>query len=245
MKTILLFCLLFSFFLNATDDVALTKVALVKGVAKIRRGKETLEVKQGMVVNNGDIISTERRSLVVINSKASTYKIAPNSELRIDLSDKDVMSADMKVGTVVINFAREKISQTSFGKMKIKTPTASLGVRGTRFFAHVGDKNKNSVLSVESGSVAFEQGGDAEHTLIVEKNSSSMTNVKGEVIEARQLGFEDKINWKVEVEEKDGSLEHDPALMSALEKVWDMYKKENAANWKKRSEDMEDRWNNF
>jgi hypothetical protein len=33
--------------------------------------------------------------------------------------------------------------------------------------------------------------------------------------------------------------------MSALEKVWDMYKKENAANWKKRSEDMEDRWNNF
>jgi hypothetical protein len=116
-----------------------------------------------------------------------------------------------------------------------------LGVRGTKFFAHVGEK-QNTILSVKEGKVDF-QGVNSSEKLLVEDGLSSMTNQKNQTINKRDMGIVNKVNWELDDTNKD--LSQSNKLFSHLDKVWTQYKHEMEVKWEKRKDSQEKKWNNF
>ena len=218
---------------------AKTKGIFNKGETKLIRSKEKLVLKKGFALLHGDKIITGDTGLVVIKSQASTYKISKNSYLVLDLKTEEIINSNINYGSAVIEFAKRKLRKSTGKTLTVKTRTAAFGVRGTKFFSYVDKKNKNSILSVEHGKVAFKGSGSKKETL-VKKNKSSMTNLKKKQLEAKQFGFENKINWNLSA--SSGKLSQSKKLFSELEKTWKRHKHDQAKKWNKRKDDMKSRW---
>ena len=218
------------------------KIMFLKGESNLLRKDKTLKLSKGMKVFNGDTIVTGESGLVIVKSKASTYKISKNSHLKLDLRVKEIINSNIIYGSVVVEFMKENLDVSKGKTLKIKTRSASFGVRGTKFFTYVDSKNKNSVLSVEHGKVAF-KGANSKKERLVRKNKSSMTNKNDKDLKPRKFGFEKQINWNLS--EKKGSLKHKKGLFLALSKTWNKYKDENTKKWKKNTDNMNNLWNNF
>lgn len=217
------------------------KIIFSKGKSKLLRADNILNVSRGMLVIDNDIIVTGPKGLVIVKSKASTYKVSKNSRLELDLSTKEIINSDINYGSVVVEFLKEKLNDSKGKTLQIKSKTAILGVRGTKFFAHVDPQNENSILSVDHGSVAF-RGRNSKKERLVKRKSSSMTNKNSTSLRQRKFGFESKINWNVS--ESKGTLNHKKGLYLALSKTWNKYKDENAKKWGKRADEMKNLWNN-
>lgn len=229
------------FFLYISNAFGSAKIMFSKGDSNLLRNEETLKVTKGMKVFNGDVIVTGESGLVIIKSKASTYKVSKNSHLKLDLRVKEIINSNIIYGSVVVEFMKKNLKKSKGKTLKITTRSASFGVRGTKFFTYVDAKNKNSVLSVEHGKVAF-QGTRSKKERLVGKNKSSMTNVNNKDLKQRKFGFEKNINWNLSDEK--GSLKHKKGLFIALSKTWNKYKNEKAIKWKKNTDDMNNLWNN-
>lgn len=218
------------------------KVIFSKGDSSLLRNEKTLKLVKDMKVFNNDIIVTGESGLVIVKSKASTYKISKNSHLKLDLSVKEIINSNIIYGSVVVEFMKKNLEASKGKTLNINTRSASFGVRGTKFFTYVDPKNKNSVLSVEHGKVAF-KGSNSKEERLVRKNKSSMTNINNKDLKPRTFGFEKKINWNLS--DKKGTLKHKKGLFLALSKTWNKYKDENTKKWKKNSDNMDNLWNNF
>ncbi len=216
-----------------------TKVIYNKGDTKLIRSKETLLLKKGLTLLHGDKIMTGDSGLVIIKSRASTYKISKNSYLILDLKTEEIINSNINYGSAVIEFARRKLVKSVGKTLTVKTRTAAFGVRGTKFFSYVDKKNKNSILSVEHGKVAFKGSASKKETL-VKKNKSSMTNIKKKHLESKRFGFENKINWNLSSSK--GKLSQNKKLFSELEKTWKRHKHDQAKKWNKQKNDMKSRW---
>ena len=109
-------------------------VATVIGSASVIRNNETtpLKVKDDIYLN--DVVQTgARSSLGITFSDATTFNLKANSQITIDsyvYEDGGKQNAgvfDVAKGTVA--FVAAAVAKT--GDMKITTPTATLGIRGT------------------------------------------------------------------------------------------------------------------
>lgn len=216
-----------------------TRVVFSKGNSKLKRADKTMSLRANMTLKHEDIVITGEEGLVVLKSKASTYKVSKNSRLVLDLKTKEIVNSNLEHGSTVVEFLKEKLSESKGESLNIKAASASFGVRGTKFFSYVDRRNKNSVLSVEHGEVAF-QGAKSERETLVDGHESSMTNVMNQQIKPRRFGFENEINWGLS--KKDGRLSHSDKLFGSLDKAWQRYKNEKAEKWKKRSDDMDSVW---
>lgn len=218
------------------------KVVYRKGGVVLLRNHVETQVNKGLILETGDLIKTSENSLVIIKSSASTLKISSNSVMKLNFDNPEVINSDILIGTAVIRFLNKKLRPSTKEMMTVKTPTASLGVRGTRFFTFVGKKKNNVILSVDNGIVAF-AGTNTNNEVLVRKNSSSMVNMKSNILKSRKFGFEKLINWSVDDRSED--LKHDGSLSSSLEKTWVKYKNENAKIWKKHTKENENLWEKF
>ena len=124
----------------AEGEIAMIKT--VAGEAVIIRGGQRLPAKVGDLLLEKDTIETGPNGTVGITFTDNTVMSAgPNSEVALAEYNFDSsnfngsMLTDVEKGTLAV--VSGDIARSSPQAMKIKTPTAILGVRGTRFTVEV------------------------------------------------------------------------------------------------------------
>jgi len=126
----------------AADTLPIAQVKKVTGQVVIQRSGRRLPAKVGEPLFEKDIVETGPDGGIGITFVDNTvFSTGPNSQLALDEFQFDSnnfrgsMLADMRQGTLAV--VSGDITRSSPGAMKIKTPTAQLGVRGTTFAIQV------------------------------------------------------------------------------------------------------------
>lgn len=126
-------------------DVGQIKVA--KGAVHVERDGKRLPAEVGMVVRQSDVLITGADgSAGVTFSDNSMLSTGPNSVLVVDQYTFDSTThagrfdASLKKGTLAV--VSGKIVKQSPGAMRVRTPAAIMGVRGTDFMVQVDEPAK-------------------------------------------------------------------------------------------------------
>ena len=124
------------------NDVGVVKIS--KGTAAIERAGQRLPAPVGAKVREGDVVVTGADGSVGITFSDNTLlSIGPDSRLSIDrfafdpTTHKGAFEASLGKGTLA--GVSGKIAKQSPDAMRVKTPAALLGVRGTEFVIRTGD----------------------------------------------------------------------------------------------------------
>ena len=124
------------------NDVGVVKVS--RGAATIERGAQRLPAPVGTRVRERDVVVTGPDGAVGVTfSDNSLLSIGPDSRLTIDrfafdpTTHKGAFETSLSKGTLA--GVSGKIAKQSPDAMKVKTPAALLGVRGTEFVIRTGD----------------------------------------------------------------------------------------------------------
>ena len=119
-------------------------VKVAKGVVQIERAGQKVPVTLGAVVQTGDVVVTGADGSVGITFLDNSLLAAgPNSVLAIDrfafdsTTHQGSFESSLKKGTLAV--VSGKLAKQSPDAMKVKTPAAVLGVRGTEFLVRTGD----------------------------------------------------------------------------------------------------------
>ena len=125
----------------AAEDAGQIKVS--KGSAQIERSGQKLPASVGHVVQQGDVVITGSDGSVGITFRDnSLVSIGPDSVLAIDrfvfnsTTHQGNFDSTLKQGTLAV--VSGKLAKQSPEAMKVKTPAAILGVRGTEFLVRTG-----------------------------------------------------------------------------------------------------------
>jgi len=125
----------------AAEDAGQIKVS--KGSAQIERSGQKLPASVGHVVQQGDVVITGSDGSVGITFRDnSLVSIGPDSVLAIDrfvfnsTTHQGNFDSTLKQGTLAV--VSGKLAKQSPESMKVKTPAAILGVRGTEFLVRTG-----------------------------------------------------------------------------------------------------------
>jgi hypothetical protein len=118
------------------QDVAQIKIS--KGAVSIERSGQKLPAAVGAKVQAGDVVKTGADGSVgIVFIDASLLSAGPNSVLAIDkfvfdsTTNQGAFESTLSKGT--LSAVSGKIAKQSPDAMKVKTPAAVLGVRGTEF----------------------------------------------------------------------------------------------------------------
>ena len=125
-------------------EVPIGQIKVASGDTVIARGTKSVPAKVGGYVFAQDVIRTGANASLGITFVDNTVMSAgPNSEVVLEEysfdSDNFRGSMQTNVHRGTLSFVSGDIARGSPGAMKVKTPTAILGVRGTRFLVKVGD----------------------------------------------------------------------------------------------------------
>lgn len=118
------------------------RVKLVSGVATIERGGQKIAAASGLILQKGDTIVTGRDGRIGVTFNDNTrFAAGPNSRVNLaeyvfnDTTHQGQFLTRVDRGTLAI--VSGQIAKSSRDAMRVKTPTALLGVRGTRFVVEV------------------------------------------------------------------------------------------------------------
>jgi len=119
-------------------------VKVAKGAVQIERAGQKVPAAVGAVVQAGDVVTTGADGSVGITFlDNSLLSAGPNSVLAIDrfafdsTTHQGSFESSLKKGTLAV--VSGKLAKQSPDAMKVKTPAAVLGVRGTEFLVRTGD----------------------------------------------------------------------------------------------------------
>jgi len=119
---------------QAPGDEPIGNVAAVTGIATVIRNKDSVPLKLKDDIFLNDVLQTSANSsLGVTFNDATTFHLSANSRITVDSyvyedgGQQNAALFDVAKGTVA--FVAAAVAKT--GDMKISTPTATLGIRGT------------------------------------------------------------------------------------------------------------------
>ncbi|PYN80892.1 MAG: hypothetical protein DMD96_12555 [Candidatus Rokuibacteriota bacterium] len=125
----------------AAEDAGHVKVS--NGAAQIERAGQRLPAAVGQAVQQGDVVITGADGSVGITFRDnSLVSVGPDSVLSIDrfvfnsTTHQGNFDSSLKQGTLAV--VSGKLAKQSPEAMKVKTPAAILGVRGTEFLVRTG-----------------------------------------------------------------------------------------------------------
>lgn len=125
----------------AIEDAGHIKVS--KGSVQIERAGQRLAAPVGQTVREGDVVITGADGSVGITFRDnSLLSLGPDSVLSIDryifdsTTHQGSFDSSLKQGTLAA--VSGKLAKQSPDAMKVKTPAAILGVRGTEFLVRTG-----------------------------------------------------------------------------------------------------------
>ena len=118
------------------------RVKLVSGIATIERGNQKIAATSGLVLQKGDTIVTGKNGRIGVTFNDNTrFAAGPNSRVNVsdyafdDTTHKGQFLTRVDRGSLAI--VSGQIAKSNRDAMWVKTPTALLGVRGTRFVVEV------------------------------------------------------------------------------------------------------------
>lgn len=118
------------------------RVKLVTGLAMIERGTQKIPATSGMVLQAGDTIVTGKTGRIGVTFNDNTrFAAGPNSRVNLtdyvfnDTTHQGQFLTRVDRGSLAI--VSGQIAKSNRDAMRVKTPTALLGVRGTRFVVQV------------------------------------------------------------------------------------------------------------
>ncbi len=130
-------------------------VQKVKGQTLVKRSGRSMAADPGLKLKQGDtIITGEASSMGVLFRDDSMLSIGPVSEIVIDqfifapTENRLGMVTRMLKGTAA--FLTGRIAEKAPGKVKVETPLATIGVRGTHFLVYV-DPESGKAKAAEGG----------------------------------------------------------------------------------------------
>jgi hypothetical protein len=143
--TVAAFCAALLALLLGTAEGATTTVGFVKianGTATVARGDQTLPARPGLALEEGDVLRTGTDShLGVVLRDDTRISLGPDTEVRIDrflyAPAQGQLALVLKMARGVAAYVSGKIAQLSPDAVRVETPVAIVGVRGTRFVAKV------------------------------------------------------------------------------------------------------------
>jgi hypothetical protein len=119
-------------------------VKVAKGSVQIERAGQKVRAQVGAAVQAGDVVTTGGDGSVGITFlDNSLLSAGPDSVLAIDrfafdsTTHQGSFESSLKKGTLAV--ISGKLAKQSPDAMKVKTPAAVLGVRGTEFLVRTGD----------------------------------------------------------------------------------------------------------
>jgi len=110
---------------------------IVNNPKVVSENKEITNINIGYKLKKGDIIITDKNSMIGITEPASNTRIIIGKETSLLIEEKTVLTLNLKNGKTY-NYINGKI------EFYQKTPTLTIGVRGTRFVV-ISDENKAEV----------------------------------------------------------------------------------------------------
>ena len=123
-------------------------VKIARGAVQIERGGQKTPAGVGATVQAGDVVTTGPDGSVGITFlDNSLLSAGPNSVLAIDrfafdsTTHQGSFESSLRTGTLAV--VSGKLAKQSPEAMKVKTPAAVLGVRGTEFLVRTGDPKKD------------------------------------------------------------------------------------------------------
>lgn len=125
---------------SAQSPIGLVKVT--EGSATVQRSGATLPAQLGLALQEGDVLRTgaDGRMGVVLRDDTK-LSLGPETEIRIDqflfAPAKGGLALVVKMARGVMAFVSGNIAKLSHDSVRIETPVAILGVRGTQFLAKV------------------------------------------------------------------------------------------------------------
>jgi hypothetical protein len=129
---------------QSPSNPQIAQVKTVAGQVSIQRGGASVPIKVGDALFEKDTIDTGADGAIGVTFIDNTVMSAgPNSEVALEQYKFDSnnfngsMLTDMRKGT--ISMVSGDIAKSSPAAMKVKTPAAILGVRGTHFVVQVPD----------------------------------------------------------------------------------------------------------
>lgn len=129
---------------------------------EITRGKSKLPGHKGAEIESMDIYTTTNCSTSITFKDDTKVKITENSRLLIDDFVFDPKQSDagklaLKVGAGTVRYASGQIAKNNPQQVAIKTPTATIAVRGTDFNMTVDETGQSLVVLVPSCKDPSEQ----------------------------------------------------------------------------------------
>lgn len=122
----------------AQTDVEIGQIKVSKGAVTVQRGAETLAGAVGLRLRAQDAVRTGADSVVGITMRDNgVLSLGPNSALTLeqfefdDTSHQGRFDSLLQRGTLAMTSGR--LAKQSPQAVKVRTPTAVLGVRGTEF----------------------------------------------------------------------------------------------------------------
>ncbi len=113
-------------------------VKAVRGSAVVRRGAETIPVREGMHLLANDVLKTSADGrLGAILQDGTRISLGPATELTIDRFVYEPADGKfdllLRLARGVLTYVSGKIAQFSPKAAKVETPVAVVGLRGTHF----------------------------------------------------------------------------------------------------------------
>jgi hypothetical protein len=136
------------------------KVVALKGGAYIKRANKTIKIYLGTNLEKKDKVITNKRTKLQIRFNDNTIiTVGKNSQLLI--SDYLLDEEEEEKSSFAINFIAGifktisgKIGKLNPDKFKLKTKTASIGIRGTRLIINA--KKDSTIVACTDGSITVE-----------------------------------------------------------------------------------------
>ncbi len=216
-------------------------LVFIKGNVQVSQNSKTFKkVQKGTILKSGDTIRTGDRSLAVVKSPRTSFKLIQNSEMTLVFKRNGKQVVDLERGGALIKLNKSLKKALSSDALTVRTKTASVGVRGTTFMTYSGKENQ-SILSVKEGLVDF-KGQRSGKAVKVGAKKSTMTNKNNKNLKPRSFGLQSKINWSFDPKD---DLSQPKEFFTHTERLWSKYKEEQEFIWKNYKKEQNDTWKNF
>ncbi len=120
------------------------------GVALIKRGKDSIAISKGTVVEMNDKVETKNGKVKITFKDNTTVNVTESSSLVIDDFVYDPKSGSgklaLKATAGTVRYASGNIAHNNPNAVNIKTPTAAIAVRGTDFVMSVNEVGSSMVM---------------------------------------------------------------------------------------------------
>ena len=150
------------FFITSTQAAVGTITSQQHDPATIERNKNKIDGKKGTGVEMQDLLKTGEGKLGITFVDNTTVQMTENSKLIIDEfvydpNQKDAGKLAIKITSGTARYASGQIAKNDPSKVKIKTPTATVSVRGTDFTATVGELGDSTIILLPSCPVGYKK----------------------------------------------------------------------------------------